>query len=82
MISNTFGVPNGASLFIYDKYNNIQTLTITCGKNPEYAKYCFYPATNVDGDYVSVVVHGYNIKNPNDVGLSLPFKHLQFNVFK
>ena len=67
MMANTFGVPNGAALFIYDKYDKFQTLTTTCGKNPDYANYCFYPASNSDGDYVSVVVHGYAIHNPNDV---------------
>jgi hypothetical protein len=73
-MSNTFGVPNGASLLIYDNYKKFQPLTTSCGKNPEYASYCFHPGINVDGDYVSAVIHGYNIKNVNDVSFKYKIK--------
>ena len=67
LFSNTFGVPNGAALIIYDNHNNIDTLSTTCGKNPGYSSYCFHPGSNGEGDYVTVIVHGYHIKNVNDV---------------
>jgi hypothetical protein len=66
-MSNKFGVPNSATLLIYDSSNTFQSLSNTCSKNPEYANYCFDPRINSDGDYVQILVHGYKMKFVNDV---------------
>ena len=67
LFANTFGVPNGAALIIYDNHTLLQTLTTACDKHPGYANYCFHPGSNDEGDYVTVIVQGYHIKNANDV---------------
>ena len=65
-MANKFGIPNGASLFIYDKFNKFQSISITCSQNPAYGSYCFN-SMSIDGDYVNIFVHGYMIKFANDV---------------
>jgi hypothetical protein len=65
-MANKFGVPNGASLFISDKSDKFQSISIACGQNPAYGSYCF-DSTSLDGDYVKIFVHGYMVKFTNDV---------------
>ncbi len=69
MLGNSFGVPNGASLYIYDSSNTFQTITTSCGANPEYTTYCFSPTYQVDGDYVIIAIHGYMMTYVNDVSI-------------
>ena len=74
MMANKFGVPSGATVFIYDATNKYTSLTVKCNTNPVYGKYCFDPSVNVDGDGVTILVHGYMTQFPNDVRL-LQFYH-------
>jgi hypothetical protein len=67
MMASKFGVPSSAELFIYDKDNKYKSLSNTCTRNPEYSQYCFDSKVNADGDYVSILVHGYMVKFVNDV---------------
>ena len=67
MLSNKFGVPNNAALFIYDNSNRYFTLSNTCNLNPQHGTYCFDAGANSDGDYVNVVAHGYMVHFSNDV---------------
>ena len=69
MMANKFGVPTGATVFIYDATNKYTSLTVRCNMNPVYGKYCFDPSVNVDGDGVTILVHGYMTQFPNDVRL-------------
>ncbi len=64
---NKFGVPSKATAFIYDDTNRYTSLTVKCNMNPVYGKYCFDPSVNVDGDVVTIIVHGYMTLFPNDV---------------
>ena len=68
-MANKFGVPSSATLFIYDATNKYVSLTTTCNMNPVYGKYCFDPSVNVDGDGVTMILHGYMTQFPNDVSL-------------
>ena len=79
MMSNMFGVPNSATLFIYDNKKKYQYVSNTCSRNPAYGSYCFDPSVNVDGDYVSIVVHGYMVKFQNDVSFSVHFNPLNIS---
>ncbi len=69
MLASKFGVPTGATVFIYDATNTYTSLTDTCNINPVYGKYCFDPSVNVDGDGLTMIVHGYMTKFQNDVSL-------------
>ena len=67
MMANKFGVPSGATVFIYDGTKKYVSLSTTCTLNPVYGKYCFDPSVHEDGDGVSMIVHGYMTKFQNDV---------------
>ena len=67
MFANKFGVSTNGKLIIYDSYNKYNTLSITCNENPVYSKYCFDSSSNVDGDYVKLLVQGFMIDYANDV---------------
>ena len=69
MLANKFGVPSAAIVFIYDATNKYTSLNVKCNMNPVYGKYCFDPSVNVDGDSVTMLVHGYMTQFPNDVRL-------------
>ena len=79
MIANKFGVPNGASLFVYDKYNTFQSISTTCSLNPAHGSYCF-SSSRADGDYVNIFVHGYMVKFSNDVSLLLNIMILEYTT--
>ena len=71
MLSNNFGVPNNAKLFIYDSNNRYKSLSNTCTNNPVYDTYCFDTFTNANGDYVRIFIHGYMLQHATDVSTYL-----------
>ena len=82
MMANKFGVSNMGKLVIHDNYNIHDFVYVTCDNNPEYTTYCFYPSSNIDGDYVKLAIHSFMISYMNDVRKSIYNAcHMQFNLY-
>jgi len=68
MVADTFGDwQKSASLFGLTSDGKYFTFKPTCETNPIYGDYC-YDCNNVkDGDTITIVVHGYNVKWWNNI---------------
>ena len=73
MIADKFGDTPNAYLFLLDSTGKYEAYQPTCEINPVFGEYCFDCSQAADGDFVNILVHGFNIQHSSEVNIIFHF---------